>query len=91
MAFRAPLVNFSKGEISEALFGRFDTAAYQAGLAKARNVEPSTEESALQAKNVVLAGTSVVSGQGRGVVFATGMHTEFGRIAHLTQTAGATT
>lgn len=38
MAFRAPLVNFSKGEISEALFGRFDTAAYQAGLAKARNV-----------------------------------------------------
>ncbi|MEF8711276.1 MAG: cation-transporting P-type ATPase [Candidatus Accumulibacter propinquus] len=60
-------------------------------LAKARNVEPSTEESALQAKNVVLAGTSVVSGQGRGVVFATGMYTEFGRIAHLTQTAGATT
>jgi calcium-translocating P-type ATPase len=54
----------------------------------ARNTEPSTENSALYAKNVVLAGTSVVSGQARAVVYATGMHTEFGRIAHLTQTVG---
>ncbi len=60
-------------------------------LAKARNVEPSIEESPLQARNIVLAGTSVVSGQARGVVYATGMRTEFGRIAHLTQTAGETT
>jgi len=30
----------------------------------------------------------VVSGQARAVVYATGMHTEFGKIAHLTQTAG---
>ena len=59
-------------------------------LAKARTAEPSSEESPLQARNVVLAGTSVVSGQGRGVVYATGMRTEFGRIAHLTQTAGET-
>ncbi len=58
-------------------------------LPKARTVEPSTEDSPLYAKNVVLAGTSVVSGQARAVVYATGMHTEFGRIAHLTQTAGA--
>lgn len=57
-------------------------------LPKARNTEPSAEDSALYAKNVVLAGTSVVSGQARAVVYATGMHTEFGRIAHLTQTAG---
>ena len=34
----------------------------------------------------VLAGTSVVSGQARAVVYATGMRTEFGRIAQLTQT-----
>ena len=58
----------------------------------ARNTEPSTElsgnDSPLYAKNVVLAGTSVVSGQARAVVYATGMHTEFGRIAHLTQTVG---
>jgi calcium-translocating P-type ATPase len=57
-------------------------------LPKARNTEPSSEDSPLYAKNVVLAGTSVVSGQARAVVYATGMRTEFGRIAHLTQTAG---
>ena len=57
-------------------------------LPKARNTEPSAEDSPIYAKNVVLAGTSVVSGQARAVVYATGMHTEFGKIAHLTQTAG---
>jgi len=57
-------------------------------LPKARNAEASAEASPLFAKNVLLAGTSVVSGQGRAVVYATGMHTEFGRIAHLTQTVG---
>ncbi len=45
-------------------------------------------ESSRESKNVVLAGTSVVSGSGTAVVFATAMHTEFGRIAHLTQTVG---
>jgi len=35
--------------------------------------------------NLVFAGTSVVSGTGRVVVFATGMLTQFGRIASLTQ------
>jgi len=49
---------------------------------------PSSEEQALDARNILLAGTSVVSGQGRAVVFATSAHTEFGRIAHLTQAAG---
>ena len=57
-------------------------------LPKARNTEPSSEDSPLYAKNVVLAGTSVVSGQAHAMVYATGMRTEFGRIAHLTQTAG---
>jgi magnesium-transporting ATPase (P-type) len=56
-------------------------------LPMARTVEPSSEDSALYAKNVVLAGTSVVSGQARALVYATGMRSEFGRIAHLTQTA----
>ena len=60
-------------------------------LPKARNTEPSAEDSPLYAKNVLLAGTSVVSGQARAVVYATGMRTEFGRIAHLTQTAGKET
>jgi calcium-translocating P-type ATPase len=57
-------------------------------LPQARNAEPSTEGTALYARNVLLAGTSVVSGQARAVVYATGMHTEFGRIAQLTQSAG---
>jgi calcium-translocating P-type ATPase len=52
--------------------------------------EAGAHDSPIYARNVVLAGTSVVSGQARAVVYATGMRTEFGRIAHLTQTAGAT-
>ena len=35
--------------------------------------------------NLVFAGTSVVAGSGRAVVFATGMKTELGRIAYLAQ------
>jgi calcium-translocating P-type ATPase len=57
-------------------------------LPKPRNTEPSSEDSPLYARNVVLAGTSVVWGRARAVVYATGMRTEFGRIAHLTQTVG---
>ena len=72
----------------EAFALRVNTATVTGeSLPKARNTEPSTEESALYAKNIALAGTSVVSGQARAAVYATGMHTEFGRIAHLTQTA----
>jgi magnesium-transporting ATPase (P-type) len=52
---------------------------------QARDERPSTEEELLHSSNVLLAGTSVVSGQAKAVVFATGMHTEFGKIAHLTQ------
>lgn len=40
----------------------------------------------LTSPNILFAGTSVMSGHGRAVVFATGMRTEFGRIAHLTGT-----
>lgn len=38
----------------------------------------------LDSPNIVFAGTTVTSGSGKGLVFATGMSTEFGRIAHLT-------
>jgi calcium-translocating P-type ATPase len=55
---------------------------------KLRNADPTTEEVLLNASNVLLAGTAVVAGQARAVVFATGMHTEFGKIAQLTQTSG---
>jgi potassium/sodium efflux P-type ATPase len=39
--------------------------------------------------NLLFAGTNVVSGTGKAVVVATGMDTEFGKIAHLTQTVGS--
>jgi len=35
--------------------------------------------------NLVFAGTNVAAGTGKAVVFATGMESEFGKIAHLTQ------
>jgi sodium/potassium-transporting ATPase subunit alpha len=59
--------------------------------AEARDAQPSGAEDWLYAGNIVLTGTAIMSGKGRGVVFATGMHTEFGRIAHLTQASGAET
>jgi Ca2+-transporting ATPase len=39
----------------------------------------------LERPNLIFAGTSVASGTGKAVVYATGMMTQFGRIAHLTQ------
>jgi sodium/potassium-transporting ATPase subunit alpha len=49
------------------------------------NHEPCDGE-LIQSRNISFAGTTVVSGSGKGVVFATGMRTEFGRIAQLTGT-----
>jgi sodium/potassium-transporting ATPase subunit alpha len=40
----------------------------------------------IRSSNIVFAGTAAVGGSGRGIAFATGMRTEFGRIAHLTDT-----
>jgi sodium/potassium-transporting ATPase subunit alpha len=54
-----------------------------------REAQASTAEELLNARNILLAGTSLVAGEARAVVFATGMHTEFGKIAHLTQATGA--
>lgn len=55
-----------------------------------RNEQPSTEEDLIHSENILLAGTSLVSGQAKALVFATGMRTEFGKIAHLTQAAPET-
>ncbi|HBY95104.1 MAG: hypothetical protein M5U01_41360 [Ardenticatenaceae bacterium] len=38
--------------------------------------------------NLLFAGTSVAAGTSKAVVYATGMNTEFGTIAHLTQSLG---
>ena len=51
----------------------------------------SGELARTEVPNLVFAGTSVVSGTGKAVVFATGMNTEFGKIAHLTQSLGEET
>ncbi|MDP2239573.1 MAG: cation-transporting P-type ATPase [Burkholderiales bacterium] len=58
-------------------------------LPKARIDDAVEEDDLLKSRNVLLAGTSVVSGAGTALVFATGMHTEFGKIAHLTQASAA--
>jgi calcium-translocating P-type ATPase len=51
-----------------------------------RDARPSTEEDLLRSRNVILAGTSMTTGEAKALVFATGMHTAFGGIARLTQT-----
>ena len=58
-------------------------------LPKARDSQPCEEAQPLRSRNILLAGTSLISGRGKAVVFATGAHTEFGQIAHLTQTGSA--
>ena len=57
---------------------------------KARSSEADATGDPLAAHNLLLAGTLIVAGECRAAVYATGMRTEFGRIAHLTQTAGET-
>jgi sodium/potassium-transporting ATPase subunit alpha len=50
---------------------------------KPRDHKPCEGDS-LESPNMIFAGTHVVSGSGKAVAFATGMSTEFGKIAHLT-------
>lgn len=54
-------------------------------LPRAADAGPAQAEALTDSRNVVLAGTTVVAGQGTAVVFATGMRTVFGGIAHLSQ------
>ena len=53
-----------------------------------RAAEPAkvVEKAYLYSPNLVFMSTSVAKGQGKAVVYATGMETQFGRIASLTQT-----
>jgi len=52
-----------------------------------KTADPShqTGISELDQPNLIFAGTSIASGTGRAVVYSTGTMTQFGRIAHLTQ------
>ncbi|MDY6990492.1 MAG: HAD-IC family P-type ATPase, partial [Thermodesulfobacteriota bacterium] len=54
-----------------------------------KDIAPVNEETPLAERlSVAWMGTAVTNGRARGVVTATGMATEFGRIARLTQTIG---
>ena len=53
-----------------------------------RDAAISHAEDSLRARNVLLAGTSLFSGEAKALVFATGKQTQFGRIAYLAQTVG---
>jgi calcium-translocating P-type ATPase len=59
------------------------------GEAAASDKDPreAASDDLLASRNVVLAGTLAVAGSAQALVFATGMRTEFGRIARLTQVA----
>ncbi|MEW6246336.1 MAG: cation-transporting P-type ATPase [Nitrospirota bacterium] len=50
---------------------------------KRRTADPVTDGHLLDLPNLVFAGTTILSGRGRAVVYATGMRTEFGKIARL--------
>ncbi|MGZ5702601.1 MAG: cation-translocating P-type ATPase [Burkholderiales bacterium] len=56
-------------------------------LPKARDAEPSQADELIDSNNILLAGTTMASGEAKAVVFATGVHAEFGKIAHLAQTS----
>ena len=57
-----------------------------------KDVRPVRPETPLaERRSMAWMGTVVTNGRGRGVVVATGMATEFGRIAHLAQTVGEET
>jgi P-type Ca2+ transporter type 2C len=56
-------------------------------LPAVKSAEPfmRADLSEIECPNLVFSGTSIVSGTGKAVVYATGMLTQFGRIANLTQ------
>jgi len=58
-------------------------------LPAVRDTAPSAESDLIRAKNIFLAGTAMLSGQAKALVFAIGMDTELGKIAHLTQAGRA--
>ncbi len=53
----------------------------------AREADHVSEEQSALRRNILHAGTSLISGEAKAMVYATGMHTEFGNIARLTQAA----
>ncbi|MDD1738293.1 MAG: cation-transporting P-type ATPase [Methanothrix sp.] len=67
---------------------RMDQSTLTGESRPVRKSSYSSDETLTEPSNIVFAGTNVISGSGVAVVFATGMKTEFGNIASLTQTTG---
>ena len=59
-------------------------------LPASRDAEPCNEPEPMHSHNTLLAGTSLVSGEAKALVFATGSHSAFGKIAKLTQATADT-
>jgi calcium-translocating P-type ATPase len=59
-------------------------------LPTSRNAESCGETETMGGTNILLAGTSLVSGEAKALVFATGSHSAFGQIARLTQATSDT-
>jgi sodium/potassium-transporting ATPase subunit alpha len=71
----------------EATGMRMDNAALTGESQPQRRAADATDNGHwLDTPNLVFAGTTVLSGHGRAVIMATGMRTEFGKIARLTTT-----
>lgn len=71
----------------EATGMRVDNAALTGeSKPKRRTADPAGDGHWLDIPNLVFAGTTILSGHGRAIVFATGMRSEFGKIANLTTT-----
>lgn len=69
----------------EAVGMRVDNAALTGESTPKRGAAEATEDGHwLDLPNLVFAGTTILSGHGRAIVFATGMNSEFGKIAALT-------
>jgi sodium/potassium-transporting ATPase subunit alpha len=59
-------------------------------LPASRDAEPCDEPDPMHSRNTLLAGTSLVSGEANALVYATGSHSAFGKIALLTQATADT-
>jgi sodium/potassium-transporting ATPase subunit alpha len=72
------------GRVVTAIMLRVDNSPLTGESApKSRRAEAAEGGPLLESPNIVLAGTNVLSGTARAVIFATAMNTEFGKIAHL--------
>src|SRR5512139_2516211 len=71
----------------EAFGVRVNTATLTGeSLPQARDTQAAGEGQGALQRDILHAGTSLLSGEATAMVYATGMHTEFGNIARLTQT-----